>query len=84
MANDIQQMECMLKPQGSKPVVRLFLKGSSYFDEKFVNACIKELKRLPIITAMGENISPLQKLGMIVLADSAYIDINDTERKENE
>ena len=84
MANDIQQMELMLKPQGTEPVVKLFLKGSSYFDEKFVNECIEEMKRIPIITAMGEKLSPLQKLGIFVLTDSAYIDINDNERKENE
>jgi len=84
MANDIQQMESMLKPQGTEPVVRLFLKGSSYFDEQFVNDCIKEIKRFPIKLALGEKLSPLQKLGMMVLADSAYIDINDLERKAHE
>lgn len=74
----INIMERTLVPQGTLPLVRLFLKDSSYFSEEFIKSCIQEIERLPMNMALGEKITPLQKLGMYVLLDSAYIERGDT------
>lgn len=75
MDNDIiETMRKTLVPGGTSPIVRLSLKNSSYFDAEFIRSCIDELERIPVMVAMGERVSPLQKLALCVLKDSAGVE----------
>lgn len=66
-------LEETLKPSGSSPLIRLFLRNSAYFEESFVNECVEELKQIVILSGSIEP-SALQKLAMFVLLDSCGID----------
>jgi hypothetical protein len=71
----INRLKQYLKPQGTEPVVRLFLKRSTYINKKFVDKAIEELeKKLFLAGTDIEPVSNLEKIGMIVLYDSAYMD----------
>lgn len=69
----IAQMKAELAPQGTAPLVRLFLREASYFKKEFVDACIKEMETLPARAAVDSKISALEKLAVRVLVDSAYL-----------
>jgi hypothetical protein len=72
--NIILQMRESLVPKGTKPVVRLFLKDASFFNYEFITGCIDEInKRSLIVKAELDEFTPLEKLAMHVLFDSAYI-----------
>lgn len=74
--NVFQQMREVLQPKGTAPLVRLFLGDAAYFDEAFVRECIDDLERTGISAhALGEPLTPLQKLAMNVLTESALITI---------
>ena len=69
----LTKMKQELVPQGSAPLVRLFLNPATYFDATFVAACISELAKLEMSAVLGCPPSPLQRLAAHVLIDSAYI-----------
>lgn len=69
----IQNMKDALQPGGTSPIVRLFLRDSSYFNKDFIDSCIEELERLPVLITLGEKMTPLQQLALYVLMDSSYI-----------
>lgn len=76
MIDVLQQMRDVLQPKGTLPCVRLFLKSSAFFEQAFVTDCINELEHAATIAgALGEPLSPLQKLALHVLKDSAFIDV---------
>lgn len=68
----IKKLRETLVPQGSLPVVHLFLNKASYFNEKDVQDCINELQTS---IQLESQLSPLQRLATAVLLDSAYIDL---------
>lgn len=73
--NDIICTLCStLVPGGELPIIRLFLKDSSYFNEDFVKQCINEVEKISMMSVLGEQVSPLQLLAIQVLKDSAYIE----------
>lgn len=56
-------------------MVRLQLSSPAYFDAEYVTACLSELESLLTLGAvLKEPLSPLHKLALHVLLDSAYID----------
>ena len=63
-----------LVPRGEIPTIKLFLKDCSYFHADFVKQCINEVEKIPVMSVLGEQISPLQLLAIQVLKDSAYIE----------
>jgi hypothetical protein len=81
MASDIiNQLKEALVPHGTMPVVRLFLKdqGANYFNHDFVTSCINEFQKKSLLVCCElEEFTPLEKLAMRVLFDSAYIDLKD-------
>lgn len=73
--NVIAIMHETLRPKGTEPIVRLFLKDSSYYNQEFVTKCIVELeKALSFSAILGEPLSPLQMLASHVLMHSAHLD----------
>jgi len=74
MEDEFSQVRERLVPQGTSPVVRLFLE-SSYFDETFVKDCINEMERQALYQIILGEFTPLQKLGAQVLLNSAYINL---------
>lgn len=72
---DVMKQE--LVPQGTKPLVRLFLKGSAYFDAEFVMTAVKLLQsRVQMASAGVYTLNELEILASHVLIDSAYIPDN--------
>lgn len=71
----LAQMREALRPQGTAPVVRLFLRDNTYYDEAYVKEILADLAtKLTLIHAgLEDKLSPLEKLGVQVLLDSAYI-----------
>ena len=74
----LDQIKSSLRPQGTEPLVRLFLNSSAYFQKEFVDECINDLEKAIINVNLGEPMTSLQKLAVHVLMDFAYI-----ERKNN-
>jgi hypothetical protein len=74
MQEIIELMKSVLSPQGTEDFVRLFLKRSTYLDKSFVDRAIKEFE-LSLIRYHIEEPSALEKLGIMVLLDSSYIDL---------
>lgn len=67
-------MKQELVPQGTKPLVRLFLKESAYFDVEFVMSAVNLLQsRVRMISAGVYTLNELEILASHVLIDSAYI-----------
>ena len=78
--NLFEQLEEVLQPKGLSPIVRLFLKegGANYFSYDFVKECIEDMKKKSfLVKADLHEFSPLEKLGIHVLLDSALIDKKD-------
>ena len=75
-----QAMRRSLKPQGSKPVVRLRLKDASYFDADFVQKAIDEYEKKLTVFASGlDNMTALETIAFEVLKDSSYLSRDDIE-----
>lgn len=74
----IEQVRSSLLEPGRK-VIRLNMNINPYFEPKFVQKCIEEAERLPLLAAMGEHPTPLQKLAIYLLFDSAHIQIEKPE-----
>jgi hypothetical protein len=73
-----------LTPKGTLNVIRLFFENP-FFNGDFIAQCITEAEAL---SATGSKPSPLQKLALYALLDSAYIfnprDVREAERRQNE
>lgn len=70
----INELKSALVPQGTLPVVRLFLNSSSYFNKPYIDECIQDLEKAIFNISLGEPLTALQKLAINVLLDSAYIE----------
>lgn len=66
----LADMETILSPRGTRPVVRLDL-TNHYFKHKFIKGCVKDLQ---VAHAMGGTLNNLEQLGAMILADSAGIE----------
>lgn len=65
-----------LQPKGKEQVVRLDLYNNNYFNWEFVERCIKQLEVISQFKFFMKDysLSPLEKLGVILLLDSAGVD----------
>ena len=82
----IQELKDKLKPQGGATFVPLYL-NDKWFNERFINLCVGEIERMEIRNVLGQPATNLEKLGLILLLDSAGIDHRDSygiELKEGE
>jgi hypothetical protein len=71
----IKQMRSVLVPQGTAPIVRLFTRDCCYIPVEDVTEAIDYLSgQLPIKVMLGEPVNPLEKLAILLLKDSAYIE----------
>jgi hypothetical protein len=77
----VDAMKLYLVPQGTADVVILRM-DNRFYRSAFINECIKDLERMPVRIAMGENPTALERLAFHVLCDSAYLDITHAEQKE--
>jgi len=71
----INRLKQYLKPQGTEPVVKLFLNRSTFIDKRCVDKAIEEMEKNLFLA--GTDIKPVSNLeiiGMMVLYDSAYMD----------
>jgi len=69
----LEVMRRNLVPRGTAPLVGLRLQSATYVDKELVTAAINELEKLPLMVMLGEEVSPLQKIAIMVLRDSAYL-----------
>jgi len=71
--NDMERLRAYLRPRGSAPLIGLHINGVCYVNEKLVYDALDELEKLPMIVAIGGEVSPLQKIAIMLLKDSADI-----------
>ena len=74
---DLQLLERLreaLRPQGT--VVVLHLDGARFMKPEFIGACLADFEN---IIMDRKKLSPMQKLALEVLLDSAYIDKSEIE-----
>lgn len=76
-----QRMREELVPQGTSQVVKLQLGNLGYIDYPFVLKCIDEIDGLHVRHALGDPISNLERLAIMLLMDSAYIETPKKEEK---
>jgi hypothetical protein len=76
MSLSLKELREALKPKGSKPIVRLDL-INHFFNYNFIKSCIDVMV---YTNAVGGSLNPLEKLGVILLFDSAGVDV--TEKGE--
>jgi len=69
----IDRLKKVLVPQGTEPLVRLFLNRATYVDKKYVESAIDEFER-HIFLGGTLPLSNLERIGIMVLCDSAYMD----------
>lgn len=70
----VERLRNELRPRGSLQVVPLHL-TNRFFNKEFVDQCIDEVERIETIrAALGDTPSALERLALILLCDSAYID----------
>lgn len=71
----LAQIREALKPKGTAPVVKLFLRDNTYYDEAYVKKILADLSTRLICIHAGfdDELTPLEKLAVQVLLDSAYI-----------
>ena len=77
-----QRMREVLAPRGSLKSVRLHLNNYGYVDPDFVRRCLDEVDMLSMKQMLGENPSNLEKLAVMLLIDSAYIELS--KEKDND
>jgi hypothetical protein len=68
-------MRCKLVPQGTLPAVKLHLNNYGYVNHDFILRCLDEIDKLPMKQALGEPPSELERLAIMLLMDSAYIEL---------
>jgi hypothetical protein len=68
-------MKASLSPLGTADLVRLHIKGNSlYMNTKFVHDCIDDMQKIIMRKHLGDDCTSLEKLAIMVLADSSYLD----------
>ena len=68
-------MRAALLPNGSAPLVRLFMRDASYFDVTYVQRLVDVAQSRVGVAAMGlDELNDLERLGLQVLMDSAYLE----------
>lgn len=76
MIEVVSRLRSSLVPQGSEPYVCLRPMHSSgmWYHADFIEQLLKEAATLPMMMAVtGEGPTPMQKLALALLCDSAYI-----------
>ena len=70
----IERLRNELVPRGTLPVVPLHL-TNRFFNKEFIDQCINEVERIETYrAALGDKPNCLERLALILLCDSAYID----------
>jgi hypothetical protein len=70
-----QRMRCALVPKGTLPAVKLRLNNYGYVNHDLILRCLDEIDKLPMKQALGEPLSELERLAIMLLMDSAYIEL---------
>jgi hypothetical protein len=71
----IKTLRERLVPLGTKPLVRLHLKSATFVNTELIDDAINELERLPLeLMLEGGEPTALQKIAIMVLKDSAYLE----------
>ena len=69
----VETMRRHLVPKGSLPLVGLRLQSACYVQQELIVGALDELEKLPMMVALGHEVSPLQRLAIMLLKDSAWI-----------
>ena len=78
--NLFEQLEHTLIGHG-RPVVHLDL-TNKFFNVEFVEQCINEFAKVSVMSQAGVNrVSPLERLAIMLLLDSAGIDLPQEQNK---
>jgi len=75
-----ERMKRCLSPQGTAPVVRLFLDSATYFKKDFVDECVDEIRKIDLRVRMGDTPTPLELLAIHVLCDSSGVKIEGVKK----
>jgi hypothetical protein len=76
-------MERMLSPQGTSDLVHITLKPATYVSHSVIKECIEDFKKKVLMSeALGEEPSPLAKIGFMVLKDSSCLEDLSKESEE--
>lgn len=67
----MQQMRDVLRPRGTGDIVRLHTEV--FYETAFVTSCINEVTKLRMRAMLGDDVTPLEQLGLQVLLSSAHI-----------
>ena len=70
----LQQMRGTLKPGGTADLVFLRLNSACCVRTSLINEALDEIERLPMMVQVGQPVTALQKLVIMLLKDSAYIE----------
>jgi hypothetical protein len=73
----IEQLRNNLQPQGTANTVLLKPQHSVGIElsAEFVNKCIGELERMPIMASLEQSPSSLERLAYMLLCDSAHVNL---------
>ena len=73
-ADMLQKMRDTLKPGGTADLVFLRLNSACCVRTSLINEALDEIERLPMMVQVGQPVTALQKLAIMLLKDSAYIE----------
>ena len=80
----VERLRNELRQRGTLPVVPLHL-TNRFFNKEFIDQCINEVERIETIrAALGDTPNALERLALILLCDSAYIDATAKAAKEEQ
>lgn len=80
-SNFFEQLRIALRPKGTSPIVRLFLRDNSYYKEPYVQECIDELEhKINLVSAGLHEFTNLERLSINVLMDSSYMSSYNKDR----
>lgn len=72
MLEHFNAMREVLVPRGTAPLVHLHIGNAGYVDYSLIEACMDDMeKRGPLVMAGIDDLSPLERLALLVLYYSA-------------
>jgi len=77
MKVSLEDIEAGLFMRGKTAPVRLNFdrSGACYFEPAFVGECIKEIKQIGFLAGVLDSPSPLQRLAIILIFESAGVEV---------
>lgn len=78
----IRELRASLIGKDGKVVGLQFEQNNNYFKPEFIEACIQALERkMMLMGALDDSISPLERLAIQLLTDSAGINLDEMAKK---